>query len=213
MNQVVAFDLDGTLVNSALHLLPAYHEGLARINHADLPDEILLQCIGGSQQDNHALVMPEASLETYREYEQIIAECAHKYAKERGQCYPHMQESLDALRAQGYLTVLCSNGTPEYALPLLAILGLSDHMDGIQKVITERNKTEVLAALIGDYDCSGHVVMVGDRHFDAEAARNNNVPFIGCRYGLFPNEIAESHADAVINSPSELLEAVNRLLK
>ena len=64
MNQVVAFDLDGTLVNSALHLLPAYHEGLARINHADLPDEILLQCIGGSQQDNHALVMPEASLET-----------------------------------------------------------------------------------------------------------------------------------------------------
>ena len=55
--------------------------------------------------------------------------------------------------------------------------------------------------------------MVGDRHFDAEAAQNNNVPFIGCRYGLFPNEIAESHADAVINSPSELLEAVNRLLK
>lgn len=213
MNKVVAFDLDGTLANSALHLLPAYHEGLARIGHADLPDEILLQCIGGSQQDNYALVMPEASWETYREYEQIIAGLAHKYAKERGQRYPHMDESLDALRAQGYMTVLCSNGTPEYALPLLDILGLAEHMDGIQKVITERNKTEVLAALIRDYDCLGHVVMVGDRHFDAEAARNNHVPFIGCRYGLFPKEIDEAHADAVINSPSELPDAVSRLLK
>ena len=53
-------------------------------------------------------------------------------------------------------------------------------------------------------------VMVGDRHFDIEAARAVNIPVIGCGYGLAPFEVAG--ADLVVSNASELPEAVDRLL-
>lgn len=212
MNKVVAFDLDGTLANSALHLLPSYHDSLARMNREDLPDNVLLQCIGGTQTDNHALVMPDCSWETFLQYESLVAGYASEYAKTRGKCYAHIEEALDLLRARGYLTVLCSNGTREYVCPLLDVLGLTEHLHAVQAITNERNKTELLASIIRTYDCAGNVAMVGDRHFDAEAARNNHAPFIGCKYGLFPDEIEASHPDAILEDPLELPSAVERLL-
>lgn len=212
MNKVVAFDLDGTLVNSVLHLLPAYHESLEKMGRAALPDETLRQCIGGAQMDNYRLVMPDVDWDTYQRYELLVAENAAKYAKMYGQCYPHIKEALDALRARGYLTVLCSNGGVEYVLPLLELLGLRPHLDHIQAIKTERNKTELLASLIRDFDCAGHAALVGDRHFDAEAARNNGIPFIGCRYGLFPEEIDAASPEAVLDDPLDLPAAAQRLL-
>lgn len=212
MNKVIAFDLDGTLVNSALHLMPAYKASLLRMNRTLPPDEVLLQCIGGSQDDNHALLMPECSRETFLTYERLVAESAAEFAKTRGQCYPHIKEALDLLRKRGYLTVLCSNGTREYVVPLLDVLGLTDHLHAIQKIKDERNKTQLLASLIRDFDCVANVALVGDRHFDAEAARNNGVPFIGCLYGLFPKEIEAALPEAVLRDPLELPEVAERLL-
>lgn len=212
MNKVVAFDLDGTLVNSVLHLLPAYRESLTHMGRPIPPENILMQCIGGAQLDNYKLMMPDCSWETYLEYEILVSENAIKYAKLYGQCYANIKEALDALRQRGYMTVLCSNGGPSYVVPLLDVLGLREHLDHIQQLTTESNKTELLASLIRDFDCKGSVVMVGDRHFDAEAARNNGIPFMGCQYGLFPNEIEQAHPEAILKRPMDLPEAAERLL-
>ena len=32
-------------------------------------------------------------------------------------------------------------------------------------------------------------VMVGDRHHDMQAARDNGLPFVGCQYGYLPHEV------------------------
>ena len=56
---------------------------------------------------------------------------------------------------------------------------------------------------------SADAVMVGDRHFDRTAARENGVPFVGCLYGLFPAEV--TGADAEVKSAGELPEAIERL--
>ena len=52
--------------------------------------------------------------------------------------------------------------------------------------------------------------MVGDRHFDIEAARAVSIPVIGCGYGLAPSEV--TGADIVVSDASELPDAVERLL-
>lgn len=212
MNKVVAFDMDGTLVNSVKHLLPAYRESLAEIHHAPVPYEKMLQCIGGTMEDNRQLIMPESTIEEFYQYEMLVAKNATKYAKTHGECYPHIPESLKMLRQSGYITVLCSNGTREYVLPLLETLQLTKYLDHVQEITVEKNKTHLLASIVRDFDCAENIVLVGDRHFDAEAARNNGVPFIGCKYGLFPKEIDAARPEAILNDPLELLDAVKRLL-
>lgn len=212
MNKVVAFDLDGTLVDSVHHLMPAYLEALEEMNLPRLPENVLLQCIGGTVTDNHKIIMPDQPAERYNQYELLVAQYAAQYAKTRGQSYPRIAEMLDTLRDMGYVTVLCSNGTRDYVCPLLAVLELDHHLSHIQALSGEKNKTELLATIISRFDSAGNTVLVGDRKFDAEAARNNGVPFIGCRYGLFPDEVAAAMPQAVANAPMELPDAILRLL-
>ena len=35
-------------------------------------------------------------------------------------------------------------------------------------------------------------VMVGDRHHDMQAARDNGLPFVGCQYGYLPHEVDDA---------------------
>lgn len=213
MQRVVAFDLDGTLVDSKYHLLPAYRQARQELGLDPLPDEVLLQCIGGTRNDNRDLVLPGRPLEDFVKYDHVVARHAMDYARQCGRAYPGVVESLDRLREKGYKTVLCSNGSARtYAEPLLRILNVLPHLDHLQQIEPGQNKAQLLASIIRDFDCEGSIVMVGDRHFDAEAARENGVPFIGCRYGLFPGEIDDAHPDISLESLVLLPEAVDQLI-
>ena len=52
--------------------------------------------------------------------------------------------------------------------------------------------------------------MVGDTIFDLEAARKNDLPFIGCLYGFRPAEMAA--ADRKVAAVSEIPAAAQELL-
>jgi phosphoglycolate phosphatase len=65
-------------------------------------------------------------------------------------------------------------------------------------------------------DALGHVggppaVMIGDRIHDIDGARANGIPVIGVTWGI--GDAAElSGADALVDAPEELPDAVERLL-
>lgn len=211
--KVVAFDLDGTLVDSKWHLLPAYRKAHQAVGLPVPPDDRLLMGIGGTAEDIHQLFMPQRTKEEYQEYAGKVFAYCMEAAKTGARTYPHIKESLEMLRKEGYKLVLCSNGNVEqYSTPLLGLLGILPLLDHLQPIVAERNKSELLASIIREFECEGHIVMVGDRHYDAQAARDNGVPFIGCRYGLFPAEIDEVHPDVVIEDALQLPAAVKRIL-
>lgn len=107
----------------------------------------------------------------------------------------------------GYKIALCSNGTADYANGILGALGILDAIDYIQPALAGVNKSTLLARIMEHY-ATDRVVMVGDRHFDRTAARDNSVPFIGCGYGVYPAEIAD--AEFVVACADELPAAVER---
>ena len=53
-------------------------------------------------------------------------------------------------------------------------------------------------------------VMVGDRHHDMQAARDNGLPFVGCQYWRMPHEVEE--ADIKVSRPAEIIAAVKAMI-
>lgn len=209
MNQVVAFDLDGTLSQSERFLLPAYKKALAELGLPVAPDEVLKNMIGGTLEDNIEIAMPGHTLEEFLVYADKVHGYAGVLVREFGEVYPGIPESLAALRGAGYKVALCSNGTPDYIEAVLAALHLDSAIDLVQKLEAGENKSQLLGKILKAYG-TNRAVMVGDRHFDERAARDNGVPFIGCAYGIYPDEVQK--ADAVIYSAFDLPRAVEMLL-
>ena len=209
MQKVVAFDLDGTLSESDRFLVPAYREALQRMGKVPPPDAIIRQIIGGTAADNKELIFPGCPWEEYEMHQKLVKELNGKYMALYGRAYPQIRESLLALRERGYHTALCSNGSERYARQVLEIFDLQE---GIEEIFSGRpgwNKVDLLGYLLQTTGAEA-AVMVGDRHFDLEAARGNGIPFIGCRYGLFPQEVAT--ADRVVDCPEEIPQAVADLI-
>ena len=122
--------------------------------------------------------------------------------------YPGVEESLRKLRRLGYKIYLCSNARREYTDLVLGQIGLLPLFDGTPEGRDGWDKPQLLAHIL-ETERPGAAVMVGDRHFDRTAARENGVPFVGCLYGLFPAEV--TGADAEVKSAGELPEAIERL--
>ncbi|MEM1483668.1 HAD family hydrolase [Oscillospiraceae bacterium PP1C4] len=209
MNKVVAFDLDGTLSQSERFLIPSYREALMKVGITPPPDEVLKNMIGGTLDDNIKIAMPGRTMEEFLVYADHVHVLAAKYAAQYGAAYPGIPESLALLRERGYKIAICSNGTEDYIDHILEGLDLKKHFDFIQHIVVGCNKSQLLKRILDKFETT-EVVMVGDRHFDETAARDNHVPFIGCAYGIYPDEVAG--ADVVLQNAYELPAAVEKLL-
>lgn len=208
MKKLAAFDLDGTLSQSDRFLLPAYRKALTLTGRDPLPDSLLMTLIGGTAADNARVISPDGSMETYEEFNFHVVQAIRGTIPGLARAYPGVEESLRELRRLGYKIYLCSNARREYTDLVLGQIGLLPLFDGTPEGRDGWDKPQLLAHIL-ETERPGAAVMVGDRHFDRTAARENGVPFVGCLYGLFPTEV--TGADAEVKSAGELPEAIERL--
>lgn len=211
MIQAVLFDLDGTLVQSDRFVLPAYRQAFADFGLPETPDEVLIQSIGGTYDENHRRTMPDRSCEEYDAYAARVYELVQTRFLAEVCAYPGVQQALAMLREKGYITALCTNASATYFQPILKQAGLTNSFDHLIEHETGQDKV-ALAKMILQRLHAERAVMVGDRRYDAEAARATGMGFIGCHYGLFPAEIDAAMPDAVLKHPDELVQAVERVM-
>lgn len=213
MKKAVLFDLDGTLICSDRFLFPAYRQARETMGLPPLPEEQLKLNIGGTFAESKQIAMPDSSDEAYFTYVKLVQDLVHSTFFDLVAHYPAIPEMLDRLHGLGYQIALCSNGSSRYFMPLLEKTDLLRRIDCIPPFIRDRSKTDLLAAILQEMQVEPkHAAMVGDRVYDAEAARNNGVCFIGCHYGLFPEEIEANRPDITIDHPDKLVDAVEKLL-
>ena len=208
MEKLIAFDLDGTLSRSDLFLLPAYRTALTIMGRPVLSDEMLLTMIGGTTLDN-AQIISAGDMEDYGIFNNYVRQELAAHMSTDARAYPGIAQSIKALRACGCRIVLCSNAMAHYSRPLLESIGLLDLFHDIPQSRPGWDKQHLLKSILETYRPKA-AVMVGDRHFDIEAARAVSIPVIGCGYGLAPSEV--TGADIVVSDASELPDAVERLL-
>lgn len=213
---VVLFDLDGVLVDSRAAIAGCINHALDAHGLPERPSASLHRFIGPPlstafaeltrQPADSALV--QSCLDSYR--------ARYATASLRGTTVvPGIPDTLARLAASHRLAVATSKPLA-FAEPLLDTLGLRDAFEEIaapdlnahseDKAATIRDALSALKAQ--------HAVMVGDRSFDIIGAHACSIPAIGVTWGIgSPEELRTSGADAIVDSPSQLPNAVSDTLQ
>lgn len=213
----VAFDLDGTLVDSAPGLASAIDMALV---HQSLP--AASQGRVSTWIGNGADVLVERALRwAGREPDtQAVAHTRelfdHYYAKtvEQGsQLFPQVKATLEQLAVSGLSMGLITNKPTPFVAPLLASLGIADYFSviiGGDDVVVKKPHPAPLYLLLAKLGLHAReMLFVGDSRNDIMAAQAAGCPSIGLTYGYnYGKAIATSHPDCVMDHFADLLPAI-----
>ncbi len=218
---LVAFDLDGTLLRSATYAVDAVLEGLhavlLRYGHAEgaepqgMPSrEAVRERIGQPFHTFYAGLLPQALAE-----DAAVAEELHReiYARElvaiqsgRAELFDGAERTLAALSEAGYALALISNASTSYFEAVIEAHRLRRFFRYCECLGTarQRPKAAMLSTALEQLGAR-RAVMVGDKASDFEAALAHGFPSIAMRHGYGTTE-ERRHATLELTHLEQILE-------
>ena len=179
---IIAFDLDGTLIDSAPDLHGVANEVLAEEGAAPLSLAEARQFVGRGAanfvaQMRAARGIPESA------QDRLLAEYLRRYegAVSRTVLYPGVLEALEALQAAGWTLSLCTNKPERPTVAVLRHFDLARFFDaavGGDTLATRKPDPAPLLEAYARTGTPGPRVFVGDSEIDAETAKRAGVPFL-----------------------------------
>ncbi len=215
---IVAFDLDGTLLETHRDLGTAVNHALTLGGFEAVPVESAKSLIGGGAKAmlKQALVQQGGveDEEFRRLYKAMLAYYGDHYAVHT-RPYPHAIAVLDELASQGAALAVVTNKFEQFARGVLGSLALADRFDciiGGDTMGKGRAKPAPDPIIEARKRCGGgRIVFVGDSSYDMASARAAEVPFVAACYGYCDRTREEFGADAAIDGLDELVPALRRL--
>jgi phosphoglycolate phosphatase len=217
---VVAFDLDGTLVDTAPDLIGTLNYILAEHGHDGLPLASARTLVGQG-----ARVMIErgfaAAGETVgpQQMDALFAHFIDLYVARIAMAsrpYPGVVAALDELERAGARLAVCTNKRTDLSVALMDALDLSRRfaaivgpdLAGAQKP----DPRHLVFAIERAGGSAERALMVGDSAADAGAAKAAGVPVVLVSFGYTDTAAADLGADALIDHFAELPVAAHRLI-
>ena len=219
---LVMFDLDGTLIETAPEICDALNDTLRAIGLAEVKQvqvdhwigqgtrELLIQALALREQVEVAVVRASDTLAP------IAAEFDRHYQRRcgsRSRLYPQVRETLQALRARGVWLAVVTNKEARYTRAVLdahGLLGLLDHVVSGDTLATRKPDPAGIASCLLKFAVPRQrALFVGDSSIDVATARNAGVAVWALPYGYnMGQSIAACGPDRVIADCSELLGAL-----
>lgn len=208
--KLIAFDLDGTLVDSAPDIAAAVDGMLLELGRMPLGIEPVRHFLGNGVERLTKRVLtgemwaePPAAL-----FEQALTCLLRHYESNNGHrtlVYPGAAEILSALQAAGIRLCCITNKKRRFTEPLLADLQLLGYFDflvcGDDLVANKPDPMALLHAISQAGVDAPETLMVGDSVTDVKTARAAGVRVVAVSYGYNHGEdIREAGPDWVVDS-------------
>lgn len=217
---VIAFDLDGTLVDSAPDLVATLNLILSQEGMPALPFEDARRFIGHGarrmlERGFEAQGLTPATEVMDDLWARFLAHYeAHSVDLTRP--YPGVPEALARMRDAGARLAVCTNKLTALSVPILDALDLSRHFDAVigrdlapAAKPDGRHLIHAVEAAGGSID---RAVMVGDASTDAGAARAAGAPLVLVSFGYTEIPVAELGADRLVDHFDDMPAACAALL-
>lgn len=215
----VAFDLDGTLVDSAPDLIGTLNRMLVEHDLPQVPLSAARHLVGHGAGAllRHGFAEAGATWDEARSpelFDRFIADYLDHIADE-SRAFDGVVEALDRLTARGAILCVATNKRTDLSVALIEALGLTRHfafVAGPDAVSAKKpdgaHIREAVQKAGGDPD---RAIMVGDSATDTGAARKAGTPCIVVSFGYTEIAPADLGGDVVIESYAALNEAVSAL--
>ncbi|WP_432720617.1 phosphoglycolate phosphatase [Jeongeupia wiesaeckerbachi] len=216
--RALAFDLDGTLIDSIADLARAANAARADLDLPPLAEATVESYVGDGAHslvartlaDDYAAPWTDApeqqhAMQRFDLHYKAGLTIATRF-------YPQVQETLHALHELGLPLAIVTNKPERYTLPLLRELGVSEQFDVIVggDTLPERKPSALpLQHVLDRFGVAeDEMLMVGDSKNDILAARAAGCPVVAVAYG-YGSDVSALGADHVIERFSDLLEFVD----
>jgi phosphoglycolate phosphatase len=217
---VIAFDLDGTLVDTAPDLVGTLNLLLQEEGLSPLPLDEARPFIGRGAKwlIERGFQAADASLAPERTPELFDRFIAHYLAHiaDESRPFPGVVEALGGMKAAGARLAVCTNKRTDLSVALLEALGLRELFAAVvgadaapaAKPDPRHLETAVAAAGGG----LGRALLVGDAATDAGAARAAGTPLVLVSFGYTEIPAKDLAPDVLIDHFDQLPDACVRLL-
>ena len=215
----IAFDLDGTLVDTAPDLLGALNHVLVEAGLAPVDLPTIATLIGNGARAMmekgfgvQGVTLPAAEMDAA--FDQFIAYYVGNIAV-GSRPFDGCPEALDALLDAGATLCVCTNKRQDLSERLISELGLTGRFAAILGADRATNRKphqdHVFEAVRAAGGTPARALFVGDSRTDERAARNAGLPFLFVTFGYEAEAVEDIAPDSVIGHYSELLPALSVL--
>ena len=213
----IAFDLDGTLIDSRGDIVAAVNHALTTTGRAPLPGSVVVRFVGDGARVlcARAAQLAETDEEVDRLYDLFVAYYI-EHPIDFTRWTPGAQEALDALaQLPDMVLAICTNKPRATAEAVLSALGVRTRFRALvaggdlpEKKPAPGPLLHVAKLLRVDTD---NLVMVGDAPQDIECARRARVRSVAVVSGFSSRErILMARPDVTLESLTELMEVIMR---
>ena len=183
----ILFDLDGTLTDSAEGIVNSVIYALKKFGIEENDREKLVPFVGPPLRDSF--------VEYYGMNEEQIAvltDYFHEYFNERGwsenRVYDGVPQMLQALKAAGKHLMVATSKPEVFAVRIMEHFGLAQYFDIIggstlDEKISRKDQVIDLVLERAGRDHMKDMIMVGDRKYDVQGAKQHGLPCVGVLYG------------------------------
>lgn len=216
----IAFDLDGTLLDSAPDLIGTLNRMLVEEGLPPVPMESASTLIGSGARALlvHGFEAAGAPVERAKSdelFERFLVDYAAHIA-DGSQPFEGVVETLERLSERGAILVVATNKRSDLSELLLGKLDLTRHFAAIvgpDRVSARKpsgaHLKEAVAIAGGDPE---RAIMVGDASPDADAAKDAGMPCILTTFGFTPTPVEHLGGDVLIDAFEDVEEAIDGIL-
>ena len=213
---VVAFDLDGTLADTAPDLTAALNHALSMLGRPPVPAEDVRHMVG-----HGARALLQKGLAATGEMTEALVEQGFPlfidyyldHIADGTTIFPGLNAALDQLAARGVKLAVCTNKQEKLARRCLDQLGWANRFDaligGDTLPVRKPDPTPLFEAIAR---CGGgRAAYVGDSITDTDTGRNANIPTIAVSFGFSDRPPEQLDATALIDHFDDLIPTLERL--
>lgn len=201
------FDLDGTLIDSAVGITRCVAHALTQMQHPVPPQHELRRWIGPALRTSFEPllrdpVQVEAAVSHYRDRFE-----SHGWAEH--EIYAGIGDAIETLHAAGHRLAVVTAKNEPHARKIIGHLPFGHRFDDIIGATADgrlSHKPELIAEALQRLALMpGECWMIGDRHMDIEGARHHGMRNIGVLWGFGGEaELRDAGADLLAASPEQL---------